>query len=75
MANHVHSSQQEVCTRLSDRNSLQTRGFITPPPMTAEVWLAVLIIPALMVIALAGFAQPEVLHHTSAKVQVMEAAR
>ena len=75
MANHVHSSQQGACTRLSDRNFLQTQGPIAPPPMTAEVCLAALIAPALMVIALAGFAQPEVLHHTSAKVQVMEAAR
>lgn len=36
---------------------------------------AALIFPALVLIALAGFAQPEVLRHGGAKVQVMEAAR
>ncbi len=36
---------------------------------------AVLIFPALLLLALAGFAQPEVLRHTGAKGQVMEAAR
>ncbi|WNM10265.1 hypothetical protein RI056_18360 (plasmid) [Komagataeibacter nataicola] len=36
---------------------------------------AALIFPALLLLALAGFAQPEVLHHNNAKVQVMEAAR
>lgn len=43
--------------------------------LSFEHLAAGLIAPALLLLALAGFAQPEVLRHTGAKVQVMEAAR
>ncbi|MBV1835265.1 hypothetical protein [Novacetimonas pomaceti] len=52
-----------------------TLGHKTESTRSLSDIAAALIFPALLLLALAGFAQPEVLHHTSAKVQVMEAAR
>ncbi|WP_010515833.1 hypothetical protein [Komagataeibacter oboediens] len=78
MANRAYSTPKHTwaCFRLGT----SVLGFLFPkagkdPLLTSEHLAAGLIFPALLMLALAGFAQPEVLHHTSAKVQVMEAAR
>lgn len=76
MANKAYSVAQGASTslRASDLPKYVTNPH-SPAFLTSEYLAAALIFPALVLIALAGFAQPEVLHHTSAKVQVMEAAR
>ncbi|POF63246.1 hypothetical protein CFR73_09035 [Novacetimonas maltaceti] len=78
MANRTYSTPRPTwaCSRLGT----SVLGSIFPKAgkallLTSEHLAAGLIFPALLLLALAGFAQPEVLHHTSAKVQAMEAAR
>lgn len=78
MANRAYSTPRHTwaCFRLGT----SVLGFLFPKAgknlvSTFEHLAAGLIFPALLMLALAGFAQPEVLRHTGAKVQVMEAAR